>query len=243
MGRIRSSIPNAFTLSNTFLACLAIIYIFEDKLYLASMLILIAAVIDFLDGFVARLLGVSSELGKQLDSLSDMVMFGVVPGFVMYHLLYNNEANFGSYTYLYALSAFLIPITAAIRLGRFNIKEPDKEASFIGLPTPSTAIFIAAIPIILLGEGSYMRSLFTNQYVLYTVVFTLSFLSISNIKMFSLKFKSFNWPANKIRYIMLILSLALIITFKYVAIPFIILLYVFLSLINNINKNEVQSRN
>ena len=273
---IKKNIPNAITCGNLLCGCLAIVCAFNNNLVWSAKLVGIAAVLDFFDGFVARLLKVHSEIGKQLDSLADMVTFGVVPGIVMFQLintsiLFNNihnpEADYKN-TFLLSYLAFFIIIFSCIRLAKFNIDTRQSD-SFIGVPTPANAILICSIPIILyykfhfpglkgasdLISNDYMLALdaagnnavvsfIMNTTFLIGLSLLMSYLLVAELPLFALKFKTFKWTENKIRYVFLISSLILLIIFQFIAIPFIILLYIVLSIINNtINKNEIQSRN
>lgn len=240
---IKKHIPNAITCCNLLCGCLAIVQAFEGNLVWAAYLVGLAAVFDFFDGFAARLLRVTSPIGKDLDSLADMVTFGVVPGVVMFQLMkigfdaytIDGPANDGwtiypptttnTMTYL----AFLIPIFSAIRLAKFN-NDTRQTTSFIGVPTPANAIFICSIPLIL-KYSAFTITL--NPYVLVGSTIVLSLLLVSEIPLFALKFKFFGWKGNRIRYVFLALSLALLITLQFVGIPLIIVLYVLMSLITN----------
>jgi CDP-diacylglycerol--serine O-phosphatidyltransferase len=237
----------------------------------------IAAVMDFLDGFVARLLNVHSEIGKQLDSLADMVTFGVVPGVVMFKLLIyalqmqmeSHAGNGtilpgpGSFDTLWNLNkthsfipylGFLITIFSAVRLAKFNIDTRQTD-SFIGVPTPANSILICSLPLILHAafeplslsmtgvqttsmdaqfEFQMANDAILNPWFLISLTLIMSYLLIAELPLFALKFKNFKWADNKIRYIFLALCLVMLILFKYVGIPFIIVLYVVLSVINNI---------
>ena len=223
----------------------------------------IAAVLDFLDGFVARALKQYSEIGKQLDSLADMVTFGVVPGVVMFHMLilvfnFHDNTPFPGVAgdsilsrFPWALVAFIIPLFSALRLAKFNIDTRQSD-SFIGLPTPANAIFICSVGLIfkkvfiLAGMSDQMggmiggkfnlmlANLLSNEWVLITITLVLSVLLISEIPLFSLKFKSFGWKGNEIRWIFLALCVVLLVTLKFVGIPLAIVLYILLSVINNL---------
>jgi CDP-diacylglycerol--serine O-phosphatidyltransferase len=279
-------IPNAITSGNLFCGCLAVVFAFQGNLVWTAYLVGIAAVLDFFDGFAARMLHVSGEMGKQLDSLADMVTFGLVPGVVIYQLmsmwvLRQSVANFDLLAslqgtapvipagyYLLPPAGFLVTVFSALRLAKFNIDERQAN-SFIGLPTPANTILICSLPLMLdlhsplessgaLGH-SPLNAIFsglsgavsetTLSHWIINPVFLLSltliscFLMVAELPLFALKFKNFGWKDNKLRYGFLLVSLCLLIIFQYVGIPIIILLYVVLSVINNLlNKyrNEVQ---
>lgn len=244
--------------------CLAIVMAFEGNLVWAAYLVGIAAVFDFLDGFSARILNVSSPIGKDLDSLTDMVTFGVVPGIVMFKMIgfsfseqifgaflnsivTNKELGIEPYFVYSSFLAFLITVFSAIRLAKFN-NDTRQTESFIGLPTPANAIFICSIPLVVGLENindittfptSGLNSIIINTGFLLVLTLILSYLLVAEIPLFALKFKSFSWKGNEIRYVFLGLSLGLLIGLQYLGIPLIIILYILMSLINNL----IQKRN
>lgn len=252
------SIPNLITLGNLFCGCLAIVFAFNDDLVWAAYLVGIAAVLDFLDGFVARALKQYSPIGKDLDSLADMVTFGVVPGVVMYQLLvisFNLHVD-QEYGYPAGKSgahffAFLITLFSALRLAKFN-NDTRQSDSFIGVPTPANSILICSIPLILnihrpseflyrwnwdvpSGIPLHVR-LLMNDNVLWGIILIMSYLLISEIPLFALKFKSFRWKCNEIRYSFLAASVIMLVLLKFIALPLIIVLYILLSIVNNLLK-------
>ena len=143
MNAIKRNVPNLITLGNLTCGLLSIVLAFEGKLEVAAAFIFFGSILDFFDGFASRLLNVSSEIGKQLDSMADMVTFGVAPGIIIYKLI--SESN-NHYEFL-VYAAFILPIFSAIRLAKFNI-DSRQTSSFIGLPVPAAAIFIASLPIL-----------------------------------------------------------------------------------------------
>lgn len=210
---------------------------FEGNLVWAAYLVGIAAVFDFLDGFAARMLKVSSPIGKDLDSLADMVTFGVVPGAVMFMMIFKVNLNSFfialpsiAYAPLGCYSAFLIPIFSAIRLAKFN-NDTRQSDSFIGVPTPANAIFICSLALVA-NEKSIGAIL--NPTILILISCVLSLLLVAPLPLFSLKFKSFDWKKNEIRYTFLALSLILLLSLQFVGIPLIIILYIVISIINNL---------
>lgn len=233
---IKKHIPNAITCCNLLCGCLAIVQVFEGNLIYAAYLVGLAAIFDFFDGFAARMLKVSSAIGKDLDSLADMVTFGVVPGLVMFQLLktslitgnvdFQVFKNNSSLVYL----PFIIIIFSALRLAKFN-NDTRQTESFIGLNTPANSMVICSIPLIL-NQHPEIGTLL-NPYVLCVLSVGLSLLLVSEIPMFSLKFKHFKWKGNEIRFIFLALSLLMLTTLKFLGIPLIIILYVLLSLLTN----------
>lgn len=248
---IKKYIPNAITCCNLFCGCLAIVAAFNNHLVWTAYLVGIAAVLDFFDGFAARLLKVSGEMGKQLDSLADMVTFGVVPGVVMYLLLgmnmnYNRSIPTEDFPTTSSIDmflpylGFLITIFSALRLAKFNIDKRQTD-SFIGLPTPANSILICSLPLITkfhLDEHGQYPNMLLNPYLLIGLTLVMSYLLVAELPLFALKFKNFGWENNKIRYLFLIVSMVLLILFKFIAIPVIIFLYIALSFINNtVNKS------
>lgn len=248
---IKKHIPNAITCGNLFCGCLAIVAAFKGNLVMTAYLVGIAAVLDFFDGFTARLLKVGGEMGKQLDSLADMVTFGVVPGIVLFQLMSASTRLNGKPTLLLAndigsywlLLSFLITIFSAIRLAKFNI-DTRQTNSFIGVPTPANTILICSIPLINHFQANFggfnILAITENIYFLIVLTLLMSYLLIAELPLFAMKFKNFGWPDNKIRYSFLIISVILLILFQFIAIPFIIFLYIVLSVINNmINKTKI----
>ncbi len=233
---MKKHVPNFITLLNLLSGVLSIYIGFTGDIRISALLIFVAAVFDFFDGLVARLLNARSDIGLQLDSLADVVSFGVAPAFVLFHTI-SMVLDMGGVTRLnyLAFSAFTIPLFAALRLAKFNIDE-NQTSSFIGMPTPAVAVFFAALPIVILvclseNHGVYYQTI-TNPWFLSGSGIVLSLLMVLKIPMFSLKFKSANWSAHQTQYIFLILSVFLLILLKIAAIPLIIILYILLSLMN-----------
>lgn len=223
------TIPNLMTLGNLLCGCLGIISVFEGNLTMASYLIFIAGVLDFLDGFVARAMNSSSPIGKELDSLADMVTFGALPAFMVMKL--TKMANPDLETYVFYLP-LILALFSALRLAKFNIDTRQSE-SFIGVPTPANALVVSALPLILAFNDQYANYIL-NPYVLIAYSLIMSYLLVAELPLFALKFKNFSWNDNKIKFIFLILSVILLIVFKFVAIPLIIFLYIALSVVNKL---------
>ncbi len=221
-------IPNTITLLNLLSGCVALVLIGQGHLDYGAMLIFAAAIFDFFDGFAARLLRVSSSIGKELDSLADMVSFGLVPGMIMFELLRakGNEAIGSFLPYL----AFAITLFAALRLAKFNVDARQAE-HFIGLPTPATALFIAALPLIDAFDTPRIAAFTAHPGFLWAIVIVFPLLMVSEIPLFALKFKSFAWNENKIKYTLIVLSIMLLAVFGIAGLPMIIILYLALSLI------------
>jgi len=238
--KLKQYVPNTLTTLNLISGLVSLTLILHNNFTMAAVFIFIAAIFDFLDGMTARLLKAYSELGKQLDSLADMVSFGVVPGILVFQILFINCAGSGNILerlHITPYFALLIPVCSAMRLAKFNI-DLRQENNFIGLPTPANALFFASIPLI---EGmqpgflTLIRLDFLAEFLYNTRVLTIltvffSYLLISDFRIFSMKFKSINWKGNQVRYLFLIISLILIVLFSLSAIPLIIFTYLLLSL-------------
>jgi len=233
-------IPNSVTLLNLSSGVLSITSMMSGQVVWAAAFIFIAALFDYLDGTLARLLDARSELGKQLDSLADVVSFGVAPGIIVFNLLSANCAgscNVLDRMHITPYFALLIPVCSAIRLGKFNI-DLRQEVNFIGLPTPANAIFFASIPLVIflqphlysLIKLDFFVDFFSNSRVIAILTVFFSYLLISDFKIFSIKFKTTDWAGNKKSYILLISSLVLLMLFSLNALPVIIFLYLILSL-------------
>ena len=228
---MKKHIPNAITCLNLFSGCLALYFAFKGELVTTAYLVGIAAVFDFLDGMVARVLKAYSEIGKQLDSLADMVSFGAVPGTVMFILLQRAEASvFGLYSDIVPFFGFLITIFSALRLAKFNI-DTRQTTSFIGLPTPACTIFVASLPLILETGDLLHYEIILNPIVLLVLTVLLSYLLVAELPLFALKFTSLTWQDNSLRFIFLGLSVVLLALLQFAAIPLVIVLYILLSII------------
>lgn len=231
MNAIKRNIPNFITLANLTCGLFAIIFAFMGNLKAASLCIFLGAFLDFFDGLAARLLKISGEFGKQLDSMADMVTFGVAPGFILFDLIGGKVPT--SFESLYPASlALLIPIFSAYRLANFNIDSRQTD-SFIGLPTPALAIFIAAIPHIDFNRFP----MFTDMQLLTVLAVIMPILLVVEMPLFSLKFsnnESIYSRVNIFRISLILAALVLFLLFEFAAIPFIVILYLILSLLNNI---------
>ena len=234
---IKQHIPNTITLLNLTAGIISVYFGVKGSphnLVLAGIFIFTGALFDFFDGFTARMLHVKSAIGLQLDSLSDMVTFGVAPGFILFQMILHSHGNpTAEGVDFMPFFAILVPWTSALRLAKFNIDE-TQTTSFKGLPTPALAILIASLPIIrqtLYASQNFWYMVFTNNYFLVFIAIFGALLLVSSFPMFSLKFKTFGWKENVIKYSFLIFSVGLIVFLKIVAVPFIVLLYLFLSLI------------
>ena len=257
--KIKDHLPNCITLLNLLCGCLAIVtafngsmvHLFHYNLPIAPIFIFIGGFFDYIDGTLAHILDAKSDLGEQLDSLADIVTFGVAPAMIVYQLLHEQAliANYpfiiNNITYLSCIP-FLIAIFSAVRLAKFNIDE-RQTISFLGLPTPANAFFWASIPLIFtlinpatipVGIVENIKHLvyfsLRNPYEILILSIIMSLFLVVEIPLFSLKFKTLNWADNKIRYLFLITSVILILFFTVFALPIIIFLYVIFSIVNNI---------
>ena len=215
---MKKHIPNTITCLNLFTGCIAVWLGFQGNYTGAMFAILISGVFDFLDGLAARALKAYSPLGKELDSLADVVSFGVAPGAIVFSLLSVSEVN----EYV-RFAAFLIPVFSALRLAIFNLDE-RQTSSFIGLPVPANAIFWAGLAF------SFSGLLIANPYLLVALIVLFSLLLVANLPMFSLKVKGFSWRENSIQYIFLIGCVALLVAFRLNAFAFVISWYITLSI-------------
>ena len=247
---IKSHIPNLFTLANLFSGTIAAMHAVLGHYELTAIFVVIGIFFDFLDGFIARLLGVSGEIGKQLHSLADVVTSGLVPGLLMFLLIKNNvingsnvemkiafgqfEPDFGYLPYI----AFLLTIAAGYRLAKFNLDTRQSD-SFIGMPTPAMSLFIISLPLIYqFTEIEVLRDMLLNNNYLIGITVVLSILMNVELPLFSLKFKDFSIKKNFVKYLFLIVSILMIYFLKYPAVPLIIIFYVLLSIVENLFKKN-----
>jgi len=246
-------IPNIFTLLNLFFGCMAIVFALQtqniniymsdeftssfnipESISYAALFLFAAAVVDFLDGFVARLFKATSEMGKQLDSLADVVSFGVAPGVILYQLLrmsYMREEDGLNTSVLLLLPAFIYSCAAAYRLAKFNLDD-SQAYGFKGLPTPAAGLLIASFPLILHFGNSLINinDWLINKWVLYGLIVFLSWIMVSNIPLMALKFKDFK-PKNNVPVLALFgIGLVGAITLQWLSVPIIFIAYIILSL-------------
>lgn len=227
---MKKHIPNLLTCANLSCGFLGILVAFRvgfEWILIASILTFIASVFDFLDGLSARLLNRFSEFGKQLDSLADMVTFGVLPGVIIYRLFQNS--NFDGLPVELSYISILLPVFSALRLAKFNL-ESNTTLGFVGLPTPASAILISSLPFIIKYDHYGIGQFLLNPIVLSIVVLVVCFLMISSISMFNLKMTSLKLTENKVRYLFLFCSALLLLFFHFAGIPFVITLYVLISI-------------
>jgi CDP-diacylglycerol--serine O-phosphatidyltransferase len=243
--RLKRHLPNALTCVNLLCGCIALTFIFGGNLVLAAYFVGIAAVADFFDGLVARALRVSSPIGKDLDSLADMVSFGVVPGAILFKLLYQamglgpDQGNFELPNIgLFApFLGFIVTIFSALRLAKFN-NDTRQTTSFIGLPTPACTLVVASLPLILANDTFGLKDFILNPLVLIGLTGLLSGLLVAELPLFALKFKNLQWRGNRRRFIFVGLALGLVLWLKAAGVPVAVLLYVLLSIPGRVRSRE-----
>ncbi|MBM6499234.1 CDP-diacylglycerol--serine O-phosphatidyltransferase [Flavobacterium macrobrachii] len=229
---IKALIPNFFTMLNLFCGCVALVFVSNTEFELAFFFVSLGIFFDFFDGFFARKFNVAGPLGVQLDSLADMVTSGVVPGYVMYKMLLNSRLT--SILEWLPFLGFIITLGACYRLAKFNIDTRQSD-SFIGLPTPANALFFTSLPILPLVFHDNFHIIFSyNKWILLALTFLSAYVMNAEIPLFSLKIKNFSFAKYKLQIFFLAISVLMLIFLQIVAVPLIILLYVLLSVINNI---------
>ncbi|MDB5248716.1 MAG: hypothetical protein JWQ40_3110 [Segetibacter sp.] len=244
-------LPNIFTLLNLFFGCIAIVFILQngmvplnsqegelmlmlpEKIYWASVFIAIAAIIDFLDGLVARIMNVSSEMGKQLDSLADVVSFGVAPAMIVYQFLrlsFAQQEDGLDVSALWLLPAFIIPCAGAFRLGRFNLDE-EQSYGFKGVPIPAAGLLIASFPLIYwYSNKPFAISLLLNQWFWYALIAVVAYLMVSTLPMMALKFKQLSIKNDYPKFILIGVAIVAGIFLQWLAVPVVFVAYVIISL-------------
>ncbi|MEO5600578.1 MAG: CDP-diacylglycerol--serine O-phosphatidyltransferase [Cyclobacteriaceae bacterium] len=230
---MKKHLPNFLTSCNLICGCLGIVFVLEGRGVPAAYLVWLACVFDFFDGFAARMLKVHSPVGKELDSLADVISFGVLPALVMYKMI---GASSSSAILPYA--GFMIAVFSALRLAIFNVDETQSD-SFKGLNTPANTLFITSLPLLSDHVGTWLY----QPVVLVAITFIFSVLLVSRIEIFALKFKNFSWQENKLRFTFLLLSVLLLVSLQILAIPIIIILYIVLSLIDNTVRDRKSLKN
>lgn len=246
-------IPNSITLLNLLSGCVALIFAVHNNLIIAAFFVLLGIFFDFFDGFFARKLGVQSDLGIQLDSLADLVTSGVVPGIIMFNLisLTVDAPNYASYNdswnsifnwqafklSLLPIIGLFIPLASAYRLAKFNLDE-DQQTYFKGLPVPANTLLILSLPLILeFQNNDFINTIIINKWFLIGLTLASCYLLNSRIKLFALKFKDWSFKANVVRYLFLIIAVILLVVFRFIGIPLIIILYILLSVLGQKNIN------
>jgi CDP-diacylglycerol--serine O-phosphatidyltransferase len=246
-------IPNIFTLLNLFFGCIAIVFALQntieitadgqfvrltEELYYASLFIGIAAVIDFLDGFVARALNASSEMGKQLDSLADVVSFGAAPSIILYQFLrmsFIRENEGVETSMLWLMPAFVFACAGAYRLARFNL-DTEQSFGFKGVPIPAAGLVVASLPLIYWNiQTEMVYTILMNKWFLYGLIILLSFLMVSKLPLMALKFKDFSIKSNLPKFILVGIAVVTALLLKWLAIPIVFIAYIILSLLYKSN--------
>ncbi|MEZ4795964.1 MAG: CDP-alcohol phosphatidyltransferase family protein [Flavobacteriaceae bacterium] len=236
---MKKHIPNFVTLLNVLCGSIAVIFAVSGDMTATAFFVFLGIFFDFFDGLLARKLKVQSELGLQLDSLADMITSGLVPGLVMFHLLSYTVEGSNSYTdsmlgdiQWLPFLGLMITLASAYRLATFNISTNQSD-SFVGLPTPANALLILSLPLILEYQNNdLMNSIILNKWFLISVTLLSCFLLNSKIKLIALKFKTWGFKDNAARHLLIVLSLILLIVFKFAGIPLIIILYILMSIFN-----------
>lgn len=247
------NLPNLFTLLNLIFGCVAIVFALQtehiniysndefsssfnipEKLSYAALFLYASALVDFLDGFVARFFKSSSEMGKQLDSLADVVSFGVAPGVIFYQLLrmsFIREESGLDTSIIWLLPAFLFAAAAAYRLAKFNL-DTSQSYGFKGVPTPAAGLLVASLPLILHYGNRFIdiNQWLVNKWVLYTLIVILSWLMVSRLPMIALKFNNFSVKNDMPKLVLLVIGLISVIFLKWLAVPIIFIAYIILSL-------------
>ncbi len=238
---MKKAIPHILTLGNLICGVLAIRAVVTGQPVLAITFVFVAAVLDFFDGFVARLLGVSGELGKQLDSLADNVTFGVVPGIMLLAVGGFVDQNPNTVLdWLVFAACLLVPAMATLRLAIFNI-DTKQSTGFIGMPTPGNTLLIASLYFMFFRpEGSTVTEFLSNQIWLLILALVSAFWQVLPIPLLALKFKTWNFAANRWRYIFIITALALVLALQVEGIPLAILFYFLFSIAANFSKNRTE---
>jgi CDP-diacylglycerol--serine O-phosphatidyltransferase len=246
------NIPNLFTLLNLIFGCIALVLILQngiaimynpegaqyigipERIGAASLFIGLAALVDFLDGLVARLFKATSPLGKQLDSLADVVSFGVAPGMILYQFLrmsFIRQEDGLDVSVLWFLPAFLVPCAGAYRLARFNIDD-NQQYGFRGVPIPAAGLLIASLPLIYWhSDNGSAVSFLLNKWALYGIIVVVAWLMVSDLPLMALKFKDYSVKNNLPKLILLVLSVVAAIFLKWLAVPVVFIFYIVVSLL------------
>ena len=238
LSRMKKHFPNILTSLGLIGGCIGIGMVYTGDIIFASVMIIIAAAFDFLDGLTARLLNAQSKFGKELDSLADVVSFGVLPGMILFRLLEIPFSEAEDWKVYLPFISFLIPLFSALRLAKFNTDTRQSEC-FLGVPTPANALFIGSIPLIIALQNETLpvfTAVFSNPGFIISLIFLLSFLLVAPLPLFAFKFTDFTWKSNNVKYILIFISTVLIIVFQFVAAPMIFFLYILLSIIFNPQK-------
>ncbi len=227
---MKKHIPNLLTCLNLFSGCIAVLMALRGDITAVTICVLASGIFDFFDGMVARLLHVKSSIGKELDSLADMVSFGFLPGTLMFMLLQKVFADGSFVPYV----GYIVTVFSALRLAKFNLDE-RQTSDFIGLNTPMNTFYVLSLPYI---SGKYPELVLNPVFLIGSVLLT-SYLLVSEIRLFSMKFSSMDWKTNKFRFIFLFLTLILFLIGRFMALPLILVLYFILSALHFHKKNDL----
>ncbi|PWT70352.1 MAG: CDP-alcohol phosphatidyltransferase [Bacteroidetes bacterium] len=244
-------IPNFFTLLNLFFGCLAVIFILQngisimygpdgtqlvdmpEKIWLSSLFIGLAALADFIDGFMARIFKVNSPMGKELDSLADVVSFGVAPGMILYQFLrmsFMHQKDGLEISFLWLLPALLVPCAAAYRLARFNI-DSSQQFGFKGVPAPAVGLLVASFPLIYWNSNNeWVVTSLLNKWILYAIILLLSYCMVSRMPLLALKFSDASLKNNMPKLLLLVVAIIAFIFLRWLAVPVVFIFYIVLSL-------------
>lgn len=227
---LKQHIPNAITCGNLVSGCLSVLLLTSGRPVAAAIMVFVAGLFDFLDGFAARLLHAHSPIGADLDSLSDVVSFGVAPGFIMHWLMSRAQHPEVLWLGLDLLPclAFLLPVFSAIRLAKFNVDD-TQTTTFRGIPAPGMAIFVASLPL-MLSQLDHLTDGSLGYWACLGITLVFSFMMVSRLRFFSFKMKSAKWKGNEVRWSFLLLAVLSFAVFRFVALPFVMMVYVLLSI-------------
>ncbi|OYX18574.1 MAG: CDP-diacylglycerol--serine O-phosphatidyltransferase [Algoriphagus sp. 32-45-6] len=228
--KIKAHIPNTLTLLNLAFGVVGIIRVIDGNLYEGAIFVLVAAVLDFLDGFVARLLKAQSPIGKELDSLADVVSFGVLPGIILFEMT-EQVTNSDWLPFL----TLIVPMLSGYRLAKFNLDTRQSDR-FIGLPTPANALFISTLPFFF-DQVEALQFLAQSPYFLVGLGWLMSLLLVAELPLIALKFKDFSFQNNRYRFGLIVLGMVITALFQLAGIPLIILAYIGLSVLENIGSS------
>jgi CDP-diacylglycerol--serine O-phosphatidyltransferase len=235
-------IPNLITLVNLLCGCAALLSLFQGWYFATAGWLAAAALADFADGLAARALNVSSPVGKELDSLADLISFGLVPGAILYTLLvlgahpdFTNPMQGG--IHWFAFPAFILTGASALRLARFNLDERQTEG-FIGLATPACTIFILGLLMLYRADVPFFLAMIEQRFVIYALILALSWLLLAEIPMFSFKFKHLRWEGNALRIIFAAAALVFLLIWREVALAPIVLIYIIINIVRHFTTNR-----
>ena len=237
---MKKEIPNLLTLGNLLAGCIGLWFVMQGDLVSASYCMFISLVCDFFDGFLARALQAYSDLGKELDSLADMVSFGVLPAFILFSLVElscGSQCSVGIFGFYKPFLVFALVLMSAYRLAKFNIDTRQSD-QFIGVPTPANGLLIASLPLIIHFQPEYTAYILSFKGLLiYSVV--MSYLLVCELPLLAFKFKTWDWKSNQVKFIFLIFCIAALVMLKFAAIPVLVIAYILLSgLIFLLNPNK-----